>query len=839
MKTLVTYLLEVLACSGVLLAAYTILLERRVKFRWCRAYLLLSIPLAAVIPLLRIPVWPGKVVAAVPSVVIPEPTAWSGGEILAETPTITPEAVCGLLYLLGAAFLAALMCWQIVHIRRLRRGADITRTERFTLVRTQEKIASFSFFRSVYVWAQTPPIELQAILLHEASHVAHRHSVERIGMECFKALLWWNPFVWIAARRLTEAEEFEADSDVLAGGYDMEHYMNAIFRQLFGYSPEIANGLRDSLTKKRFKMMTTQTPSRHALLRLAGTLPVVAGLLCAFSFTTRAAVLTAPETAPADLAVAAAGQKQIQVSLHVTKDKQPLPGAIVLVRGSSAGTVTDSKGRARMTAPEGSVLEIAYVGCKTREVEVDGKKRNVSVVMKTDDSAKDQTTEAILTDDGAIRQTAPAKASDVRLNIILMNKDGKGFSSRNYAQGATVQVVGSERGVVADKEGNAMLDVPPGTVLEIKYPGYEPSALVVSELEKNYFVLLQAEGTTSTEAPIYSVDEDGVRQKPLYIIDGTECQFDPGLNTNRIASIVILKNEQAVALYGERGRNGVVVITTETEKELRERSTNAAVKSAESGKQLSNEEEPFLVAETMPIFQGQDLKGFREWVQSQVRYPETALKNNIQGRVVLSFVIERDGSVSSIQMLQSPDKNLSDEARRVIASSPAWTPGKQHGETVRVKYTLPVDFRIDDAAPNTKEEPFLIAETMPSFQDGDLNTFRMWVQQRLRYPVEALANNIQGRVVAMFVVEKDGTVSDIRMLQSPDKILSDEARRVIASSPAWTPGKQRGEVVRVRYTMPVDFRVTGAAPAADSPAPEKSANTAAEIVVVGYGTDKQ
>lgn len=92
-------------------------------------------------------------------------------------------------------------------------------------------------------------------------------------METMKAALWWNPFVWIAARRLTEAEEFEADSDVLTSGYDRAEYMQTIFKQLFGYSPEIANGLRNSLTKKRFKMMTTQTKGRHSLLRLAGTLP--------------------------------------------------------------------------------------------------------------------------------------------------------------------------------------------------------------------------------------------------------------------------------------------------------------------------------------------------------------------------------------------------------------------------------------------------------------------------------------------------------------------------------------------------------------------------------------
>ena len=72
MKTLAIYALEVLACSGVLLAAYTILLDRRVKFRWCRLYLLASTAAAALIPLLRIPVWPGQVIVATPTVTAPD-----------------------------------------------------------------------------------------------------------------------------------------------------------------------------------------------------------------------------------------------------------------------------------------------------------------------------------------------------------------------------------------------------------------------------------------------------------------------------------------------------------------------------------------------------------------------------------------------------------------------------------------------------------------------------------------------------------------------------------------------------------------------------------------------
>lgn len=105
------------------------------------------------------------------------------------------------------------------------------------------------------------------------------------------------------------------------------------------------------------------------------------------------------------------------------------------------------------------------------------------------------------------------------------------------------------------------------------------------------------------------------------------------------------------------------------------------------------------------------------------------------------------------------------------------------------------------------DQPFLVAETMPSFQGGDLNTFRNWVQQNVRFPQIALENGIQGRVVVTFVIEKDGRLTNIEVLQTPDRSLSDEAIRVLNKSPKWSPGKQRNQPVRVKYTLPVDFRV--------------------------------
>ena len=108
------------------------------------------------------------------------------------------------------------------------------------------------------------------------------------------------------------------------------------------------------------------------------------------------------------------------------------------------------------------------------------------------------------------------------------------------------------------------------------------------------------------------------------------------------------------------------------------------------------DDEPFLIVETMPSFQGGDLNTFRNWVQSNVRFPQIALENGIQGTVVLSFVIEKDGSLTKIQVLRTPDRSLSEEATRVLSKSPKWSPGKQRNQVVRVKYTLPVVFRVQN-----------------------------------------------------------------------------------------------------------------------------------------------
>lgn len=99
-----------------------------------------------------------------------------------------------------------------------------------------------------------------------------------------------------------------------------------------------------------------------------------------------------------------------------------------------------------------------------------------------------------------------------------------------------------------------------------------------------------------------------------------------------------------------------------------------------------------------------------------------------------------------------------------------------------------------------------VVEQMPSFPGG-ISGLRTYLNQNVRYPAEAQENCVQGRVVVSFVVEKDGHISDVTVLRSVDPSLDKEAVRVIRNMPRWTPGKQGGEPVRVRYNVPVSFRL--------------------------------
>ena len=134
----------------------------------------------------------------------------------------------------------------------------------------------------------------------------------------------------------------------------------------------------------------------------------------------------------------------------------------------------------------------------------------------------------------------------------------------------------------------------------------------------------------------------------------------------------------------------------ETEIDFAEFDVNQAIEVAPVQTEEVFEKEIFIVVEEKASFMGGDEGTFRNWVQQRVKYPAIAQENGIQGKVTISFVVNTDGSVSNIEVLRTPDRTLSDEAVRIIKSSPKWTAAKQRNKSVRQKFVIPIDFRISD-----------------------------------------------------------------------------------------------------------------------------------------------
>lgn len=226
----------------------------------------------------------------------------------------------------------------------------------------------------------------------------------------------------------------------------------------------------------------------------------------------------------------------------------------------------------------------------------------------------------------------------------------------------------------------------------------------------------------------------------------------------------------------------------------------------------------FEVVEKMPEFPEGGMAGLMQYLNKNIRYPEAAKKAGVQGRVTVQFVVEKDGSISNVSTLRGMEPDLDKEAIRVISEMPKWKPGTQRGEPVRVRYTVPVVFRLSEPATDqsgevvgvSKEaEPsdvYEVVEQMPQFPGG-FSEMMKYLGNNIQYPSEAHKNGIQGRVAVQVIIDTEGRVTNTRVVKGVDPYLDAEAIRVVSSMPKWNPGMQDGKPVNVKFLIPVMFRL--------------------------------
>ena len=197
---------------------------------------------------------------------------------------------------------------------------------------------------------------------------------------------------------------------------------------------------------------------------------------------------------------------------------------------------------------------------------------------------------------------------------------------------------------------------------------------------------------------IFSDKQEG--PEPLLVIDGKVATMEQAkaLDKKEIDHINVVKasedNKDLRKVYADKYNadtsNGIIFVITKEYAKSDERQKDYVVVVKSKDKEP---EQPFDVVEEMPKFPGGDA-AMMEFLRNTVKYPEEAMKNGIQGRVVVQFIIEKDGSISEAKVIKKVNEQLDAEALRVVGEMPNWTPGKQKGKEVRVKFTLPVTFRL-------------------------------------------------------------------------------------------------------------------------------------------------
>ena len=240
---------------------------------------------------------------------------------------------------------------------------------------------------------------------------------------------------------------------------------------------------------------------------------------------------------------------------------------------------------------------------------------------------------------------------------------------------------------------------------------------------------------------------------------------------------------------------------------------------------MVNNDSIYQMVEVMPEFPGGTAK-MMDYLSKNIKYPEEAKEKGISGRVFLSFVIEKDGAVSNVKVAKGIGKECDDEALRVVKAMPKWKPGLQKGKPVRVNYMLPIFFKLDESekyapvkgetiAPQADVKPdkngiWDIAETMPEYPGG-IDGLRTFMQDNLTVPekYKDMDTKAEYRIFVQFVVAEDGSITNVE-LKKPEpskKDLNDEAIRVVKAMPKWKPGTVDGKPVRVRYVLPVTYRL--------------------------------
>jgi TonB family protein len=262
--------------------------------------------------------------------------------------------------------------------------------------------------------------------------------------------------------------------------------------------------------------------------------------------------------------------------------------------------------------------------------------------------------------------------------------------------------------------------------------------------------------------------------------------------------------EQGLKKYGDAGKNGGMELLT------RKQALDMGLKVPYNR----------IFPEDYPTFHGEGTSSFNEWVISSIRYPADAKELGISGKVYVHMSVEMDGSLSNVSAVGNSPQILAAEVLKVIQSAPKWAPPKNTEIDEPFKISMVVKFTLPDKV-SEGNEPFVVVEEMPLYPGGE-GALLQFIKDNIKYPVAAKEQKLEGRVIIRFVINSEGNAEDIYILRGVNKLLDDEAVRVVGLLKGFKPGMQGGKAVDTYFMVPVTFSLA-------EQKPEVSGSSEAEI----------
>ena len=639
------YMIKSAFCLTMFYLFFRLLLSKETFHRFNRIALISLLVLSSVLPAIQTIML--RLEGKPQSISLEDLLLMNQGTAVAEAPTQVSlhwQSILLFIYLVGVIGFLIRQCWVMGQMYRLlRQGTCISDKEGIKLLVFDRELSPFSWMNYIVLSRKDWEENGDAIIAHETAHIHKHHSIDILIVDICIILQWFNPVAWLLKRELQNIHEYEADEEVINKGINAREYQLLLIKKAVGLRRfSMANSFNHTSLKKRITMMCKRKSNPWARLKYVYVLPLAALAVSAFA---------RPEVS----------NELSEISNSKFSDLAEIVQAVV--EKNDVQDLNSANNVQTVALQDTAVFEVVEVPPRFPGGEIELMKF-ISRNVKYPAEARDKHVQGrviltfIVEKDGSISNVRVARPVDPSLNA------------------EAIRVVQSMPKWEPAKQRGQAVRVRYTVPIQFRLQGDEGVASDSKTSDKD--VMVVGYDSKTQEKPIVEMQKRLVVRddiKPLMIIDGKEVTSLDNIDGNDIASMTVIKNPESLKEFGEKGKDGVILITTKAHEKT------------------SSGEDALEVVEEMPEFPGGEIE-LMKFISRNVKYPDDAKEAGKAGRVIVKFVIDKDGSISDATILRSVYPSIDAEALRVVNAMPKWNPGKVKGEPVKVKYTLPLTFSL-------------------------------------------------------------------------------------------------------------------------------------------------